>query len=92
MGEVYLSGEVRIGGPQEIISGEPLTLTNALLKSGLTEWANQEKIQITRQKKGGGLDKLTVNFKKIIKSGDATQDPVLEDGDRIFVPKMIVRF
>jgi polysaccharide export outer membrane protein len=90
-GRVYLSGEVHLGGPQEMMAGETLTLSNAILMSGLTEWADPKRIQITRQKKGGGLEKLTVNFKRITQAGDATQDPVLEDGDRIFVPKIFWR-
>ncbi|MEI9896805.1 MAG: polysaccharide biosynthesis/export family protein [Chthoniobacter sp.] len=43
-GLVYLSGEVRVGGPQEIISGETLTLTNAILKAGgVGEWGTPRK-------------------------------------------------
>ena len=91
-GLVYLSGEVRIGGPQEIITGETLTLTNAILKAGgVGEWGNAEKIQLTRQKKGGGLETTVANYSKIIKSGDASIDPVLQDGDRIFVPRIWFR-
>jgi protein involved in polysaccharide export with SLBB domain len=91
-GEVYLSGEVRAGGPQEMIAGETLTLTNAVLRAGgIGEWGNADKVQITRLKKDGTVDKMTVSFKKIIKSGDAKQDPVLQDGDRIFVPKIFFR-
>jgi polysaccharide export outer membrane protein len=91
-GEVYLSGEIRAGGPLEIISGETLTLSNAILRAGgIGEWGNADKVQITRLKKDGTVDKMTVSFKKIIKSGDAKQDPVLQDGDRIFVPKIFFR-
>lgn len=92
-GMVYLSGEVRIGGPQEIISGETLTLTNAILKAGgIGEWGNQKKVQLSRQRKDGTLQTTICDFNKIIKSGDPKQDPVLQDGDRIFVPKIFVRF
>ena len=92
-GMVYLSGEVRVGGPQEIISGEALTLTNAILKAGgIGEWGNADKVQITRMKKDGTVEKMTVSFRKITKSGDAKQDPVLQDGDRIFVPKIFFRW
>jgi len=92
-GLVYLSGEVRVGGPQEIISGESLTLTNAILKAGgVGEWGNPEKVQLTRQKKGGGVEVIVANYSKIIKAGDASLDPVLQDGDRIFVPKILFRW
>jgi protein involved in polysaccharide export with SLBB domain len=92
-GMVYLSGEVRVGGPQEIISGEALTLCNAILKAGgIGEWGNPEKVQLTRQKKDGGVETIVANYSKIIKEGDAKKDPVLQDGDRIFVPKIFWRW
>jgi protein involved in polysaccharide export with SLBB domain len=91
-GAVQVSGEVRIGGQQEIVAGESLTLTNAIYKAGgITEWGNPEKVQLTRLGKNGKLDTTVANFKKITKSGDARLDPVLQDGDRIFVPRRIVR-
>jgi protein involved in polysaccharide export with SLBB domain len=91
-GIVYLSGEVRVGGPQEIISGETLTLTNAILKAGgVGEWGNGDKIQLTRQRKDGSVETIISNYNKIIKMGDAKLDPVLQDGDRIFVPKIFFR-
>jgi protein involved in polysaccharide export with SLBB domain len=92
-GLVYLSGEVRVGGPQEIISGEALTLTNAILKAGgIGEWGNHQKVQIARRKKDGSLETIVSDFDKIIKTGDAQMDPVLQDGDRIFVPKIFFRW
>jgi len=92
-GMVYLSGEVRVGGPQEIISGEALTLCNAILKAGgIGEWGNPEKVQLTRQKKDGSVETIVANYSKIIKEGDAKKDPVLQDGDRIFVPKIFWRW
>jgi len=91
-GEVYLSGEVRTGGPLEIISGDTLTLTNAILRAGgITDWGDQNNVQISRLKNDGNVEKRKVSYKKIIKSGDARQDPVLQDGDRIFVPRKVVR-
>ncbi|HEY3900050.1 MAG TPA: polysaccharide biosynthesis/export family protein [Chthoniobacter sp.] len=93
VGEVYLSGEIRVGGPLEMTSGESLTLSNAILRAGgITDWGDPNKVQITRQKRNGVMDKMTVSYKKIIKSGDARLDPVLQDGDRIFVPKVAVRW
>jgi protein involved in polysaccharide export with SLBB domain len=91
-GLISLSGEVRIGGPQEIISGETLTLTNAILKAGgIGEWGNAAKVQLTRQRKDGSMETIVSNYEKIIKSGDAKLDPVLQDGDRIFVPRIWFR-
>jgi polysaccharide export outer membrane protein len=91
-GVVYLSGEVRAVGPQEIVAGEALTLSNAILKAGgLGEWANSRKVRLMRQS-GGTTQTIEVNYKAILESGDVKSDPVLQDGDRIFVPKILVRF
>ena len=91
-GLVYLSGEVRVVGPQEIVAGEQLTLTNAILKAGgLGAWGNGGKVKLMRQK-NGATETTVVDYLKIIKSGDVKNDPVLQDGDRIFVPKNVIQF
>jgi len=92
-GMIQLSGQVRMVGPQMIVAGEALTVTGAILKAGgLTEWGNAKKVQVTRQGKDGKLEKFEVDFKKVTETGDVNADPVLQDGDRIFVPKVFVRF
>jgi protein involved in polysaccharide export with SLBB domain len=91
-GMVYLSGEVRMAGPMEMVSGETLTLSSAILKAGgITEWGKAKTIQLSWQKKDGSLEIIKVDLNKILKSGDARQDPILQDGDRIYVDKCIIR-
>lgn len=90
-GVVYLSGEVRVVGPQFIVAGETLTLSRAILKAGgLTQWANQKAVRLTRQKDGNTVP-IEVNYKKVIETGNEKDDPVLQDGDRIYVPKVFFR-
>jgi len=90
-GLVNLSGQIRVLGPQEMIAGEPLTLSNAILRAGgFTEWADQKKVQVTRTV-GGQSQKSVYNVKHIIETGDINSDPTLQDGDRIFVPKIFIR-
>ena len=90
-GVVYLSGEVRQVGPQEIVAGEALTLSNAVLKAGgLTEWADSKKVKLMRQR-GGSTQTTEHNYKSIIERGDVKNDPVLQDGDRINIPKIFFR-
>jgi polysaccharide biosynthesis/export protein len=89
-GMIYLSGEVRGVGPQEMVAGETLTLANAILKAGgLGEWGDARKVKLMRQK-NGATETTIVNYKAIIEKGDVRNDPVLQDGDRIFVPKKII--
>lgn len=91
-GTVTLSGQVRLVGPQEMIAGEPLRLSSAILKAGsFTEWANPKRVKLTRQVNGVAESK-EFNVKEIIEKGDEKADPVLQDGDRIWVPKTIMRF
>ena len=91
-GTVTLSGQVRAPGPQDMLAAEPLTLSIAIQKSGnFTEWADQHKVTLTRQVKGKAQTD-TYDVEKIIEKGDSTKDPVLQDGDRIFVPKTIFRW
>lgn len=92
VGTVTLSGQLRMVGPQEMIAGEPLRLSSAILKAGgFTEWANPKKVKLTRQV-GGKAQSTEYNVKEIIEKGDEQNDPVLQDGDRINVPKTSFRF
>jgi protein involved in polysaccharide export with SLBB domain len=91
-GTITLSGEVRMLGTQEMIAGEPLRLSSAILKAGgFTQWADQRKVQVTRQV-GGTAQSKDYDVKKIIEKGDEKTDPILQDGDRIFVPKVWIKF
>jgi len=91
-GTVYLSGELRQIGPQEMVAGETLTLSNAVLKAGGgTEWANLKKVKVTRKVAGGSTQTNEYDVKSIIDKGDINNDPVLQDGDRINVPKIFFR-
>lgn len=91
-GTVTLSGQVRVVGPQEMIAGEPLRLSSAILKAGsFTEWANPKKVKLTRQV-NGSAQTTEFNVKEIIEKGDEKLDPILQDGDRINVPKALARW
>jgi len=92
-GRVQVSGQVRMQGQQLIVAGEPLTVTAAILKAGgIGEWGNQKSVKLMRSRKDGTTETIEVNFKKITETGDVKADPVLQDGDRIFVPKVGIRF
>ena len=91
-GTVTLSGQVRVAGPQEMIAQEPLHLSSAILKAGgFTEWAEPKKVKLTRQVNGAPQSTVH-NVKKIIEDGNEMADPVLQDGDRIYVPKTWIKF
>jgi protein involved in polysaccharide export with SLBB domain len=83
-GQCTVTGQVLKPGPQPINAGEMLTLTAAIQRAGgFNPWADQRKVRLTRRNKDGELEMLTFN-PRTLKSSD---DPILRDGDRIFVPK-----
>ncbi len=90
-GSVNIAGEVRVPGPQKMLAREPLTLSVAIQKAGnFTEWANKKKVKVTRQV-NGATQTSEYNVKKIIEDGNSKADPILQDGDRVFIPKAFAR-
>jgi polysaccharide export outer membrane protein len=86
-GTVYLAGEVRSVGPVELIAGESLKLSEAILKSGgFGAWADDRKVQVTR-KAGGATKPIVVDVKEVIQKGRVEKDLILQDGDRVYVPQ-----
>ncbi len=93
-GKVYLVGQVRTSGPQEIPSDEALTLTKVILRSGgFTDFADKKHVKVTR-KRGAGLDAetFTVDVSEIIEKGKMDKDLPLQSGDLVFVPARLVNF
>jgi len=81
--KVYVFGEVARPGPV-FVSGTTLdALTRA---GGLTPRADLELAYMTR-----GNVVLPVDFVKLFREGDATQDLPVQDGDYIFIPSQVER-
>jgi polysaccharide biosynthesis/export protein len=69
------------GGSQEIPS-----LTNLIkLAEGVTQAANLADVRIQRRQ-ADGIKTYRVNLLQMLRSGDATQDIRLQDGDSIYIP------
>jgi polysaccharide biosynthesis/export protein len=91
-GQILLSGEVRAVGPLDLVSGERLTVSQAILKSGgFKEFGDDRRVQVTRIE-GGANKKIIVDVKEILKSGVLDRDIPLQDGDRIYVPRVFGKF
>lgn len=82
--KVFLSGQVRTPGVYRLRS-ETTILQIIPMAGGLTEWADQKKILVIR-KEDGKDKRITVNYKKLVKDGDLSQNLVLKAGDTIIVP------
>jgi protein involved in polysaccharide export with SLBB domain len=94
-GRIYVTGQVRTQGPQEIPSDENFTLSKAILRAGgLADFANKKKIKLIR--KTGTLSDQTqttiVNLEDIMDRGQADKDPVLKPDDLVVVPERLINF
>jgi polysaccharide export outer membrane protein len=91
-GTVTLAGELRMVGPQDLEDGNKLTVSQAVMKAGgFSAFANRSKVQVTRTE-GGQTKQFVVDVQRVIEKGAVDQDPVLVDGDRIFVPRRIFNY
>ena len=82
--KVFVSGQVKSSGVYRLRS-ETTILQIIPMVGGLTEWADQKKILVIR-KEGGKDKRITVNYKKLVKDGDLSQNVLLKAGDTIIVP------
>lgn len=95
LGRVYLVGQIRLNGPQEIPDDERFTLSKAILKAGgFSDFADRKKVRLVRGGNTNNVDKSTtvVNVADIWEKGLTKNDPVLEPDDLIFVPAKLVNF
>ena len=91
-GQITLSGEVRGVGPMDLMEGEKLTVSQAILKAGgFGAFANQRKVQVTRSE-AGGTRQFYVDVKEILDKGAVGKDVAVQDGDRINVPRALIKF
>lgn len=94
-GRVYLVGQLRVTGAQEIPSDEVFTLSKAILRSGgFTEFADMRRVKLTRMgtDASGKPQRFVVNVNDILENGKSHLDLKLEPGDLIFVPSRLVNF
>lgn len=91
---VYLAGEVRRPGPQEIPAGQTWTVSKAILSAGgFTEYANKEKVRLVRSASGSSPGKtIILNIADIWEKGHTELDTPVEAEDLIFVPGRAVNF
>jgi protein involved in polysaccharide export with SLBB domain len=88
-GKVYVTGNVKAQGPQEIPADETYTVSKAVIRAGgFSDFGNKRKVKLTR--KNG--EALIVDLKRIIEQGHSEEDPVLQPDDQIYVPPKAINF
>jgi protein involved in polysaccharide export with SLBB domain len=89
-GKVYLSGDVKVPGAQEIPVGETMNVSAAIVRAGgATQFGDLKKVKLTRKGAGGASETIIVNVKAVLEDGKLEQDRELRDGDNIFVPRRL---
>ncbi len=94
-GKVYVMGQVRSEGPQEIPADEVYTVSKAILKAGgFGQYANKRKVKIMRPSKAakGNSETIIVDLVEILDKGITSKDIPVEPEDIIVVPEKMVNF
>jgi protein involved in polysaccharide export with SLBB domain len=88
-GKVYVYGNVKGQGPQEIPADETYTVSKAIIRAGgFGDFADKKKIKLSR--KNGQT--VIVNLKRVIEEGHTEEDVVVQPDDQIYVPQRLVNF
>jgi len=92
--KVYVVGQVRVTGPQEIPAGETWTVSRAIMKAGgFTNFADKKRVRLVR---GGGSGQpgktLYVNVNEVWEKGRTDLDLAVEPEDLIYVSARAVNF
>jgi len=84
---ILVLGEVKRKGLYHFNSTEPATIMHLIFKmGGLPQYANVKAIRIIRTSQDGFEEEIKINAKRILSTGDPTEDFQLENGDRVIVP------
>jgi polysaccharide biosynthesis/export protein len=88
-GKVYVYGNVKGQGPQDIPADETYTVSKAIIRAGgFGDFADKKKIKLSR--KNGQT--VIVNLKRVIEEGHTEEDVVVQPDDQIYVPQRLVNF
>jgi protein involved in polysaccharide export with SLBB domain len=95
LGKVYVTGQVRQSGPQEIPDDEVFTVSKAILKAGgFSDFADKRNVRLIR---GGAHSEnasntVIINIAEIWEKGKIGNDVPVEADDLVYVPKRSVNF
>jgi protein involved in polysaccharide export with SLBB domain len=92
-GKVYISGNVRGPGAQDLPSSEHTMVSTAIIRAGgFDKFADTHKVQVTRKDKSGNAQRFTIDVGAVINKGRMEKDMELQDGDYINVPQKLINF
>lgn len=82
--KIFIQGEVAHPGTFELRS-HTTVLQAISLAGGFTEWAKKDKVAVLRRS-GDKIERIPVNYEKILSGEDLSQNILLKRGDTIVVP------
>jgi polysaccharide export outer membrane protein len=91
---IYLAGQVRNTGPQEVPAGETWTVSRAIMGAGgFTDYADKKQVKLVRGGAKGSPGKTyIVNIVDVWEKGQTEKDISVEPEDLIYVPARAVNF
>ncbi len=85
---IYVDGAVKSPGQIETRASRPITLLQALIRSGgTTDAANAKQVRVLRKSEDGSRETLVVDTRKVRRG--KLDDVVLKDGDIVVVPEAL---
>ncbi len=91
---VYLAGQVRVSGAQEIPGGETWTVGRAIMGAGgFTDYADRKQVRLVRAGTKGSPGKTYIlNIAAVWQKGQTDKDMSVEPEDFIYVPSRAINF
>ena len=92
LGKVYVVGQVRQTGPQDILGDENLTVSKAIMKAGgFSDFADKKKVKLIRIVPGAKTQKTyEINVSDVWDKGKTENDMAVQPDDTIVVPARMI--
>jgi protein involved in polysaccharide export with SLBB domain len=89
-GQVSIAGNVAQVGNYPIPLDRELTVKDVIVQAKFGDFADKRRVKLFR--KGEKGEPMEIDMVKILETGEEQMNPVLQDGDHIFVPKRLFNF
>jgi len=89
-GQVSVAGNVVQVGNYPIPLERELTVKDVIVQAKFGDFADKRRVKLFR--KGEKGEPIEIDMVKILETGEEEMNPVLQDGDHIFVPKRLFNF
>jgi polysaccharide export outer membrane protein len=92
IGRVFVTGQVQQPGGYDILSGEHMTVSKAILSAGgFSDFSDKKHVRLAR-KTSAGDENYIINVRKIWEDGELNEDIEVQPDDLIVVPARLVNY